>query len=87
MCNRKVRRLIDDVLDGDQQRFASPQIIEQEWRIVTPILDLDAAPLSYEPGTRGPETPAGQPSHEWYAVGLTEPDSRRESAPTAEQAV
>jgi glucose-6-phosphate 1-dehydrogenase len=80
-------RLIDDVLDGDQQRFASPQIIEQEWRIVTPILDLDSAPLSYEPGTWGPETPAGQPSDDWYAVGLTEPDSRHEPAPRADEAV
>jgi glucose-6-phosphate 1-dehydrogenase len=49
-------RLLLDVMRGDQTLFARRDLVEQAWRIVTPILEQDAeAPLSiYEPGSAGP---------------------------------
>ncbi|MEU7948256.1 glucose-6-phosphate dehydrogenase [Micromonospora taraxaci] len=47
-------RLLDDAMDGQHLRFARAETIEQEWRIVAPILDLPAPVLSYDKGTWGP---------------------------------
>lgn len=63
-------RLIDDVLDGDQQRFASTEVIEQEWRIVAPILDAAVKPAPYGPGTWGPEV-GGELVTRWHDIGAT----------------
>ncbi|MBM0231072.1 glucose-6-phosphate dehydrogenase [Micromonospora sp. STR1_7] len=47
-------RLLDDAMDGQHLRFARAETIEQEWRIVGPILDLAAEVQSYDKGTWGP---------------------------------
>ncbi|WP_033337617.1 glucose-6-phosphate dehydrogenase [Catenuloplanes japonicus] len=62
-------RLIDDALDGRQDRFASEETIREEWRIVAPVLDGHQPILPYERGTWGPETPGTLPAGGWHAVG------------------
>jgi glucose-6-phosphate 1-dehydrogenase len=47
-------RLLDDAMTGRHLRFAHEQTIEQEWRIVGPILDLPGDILTYPQGTWGP---------------------------------
>ncbi len=47
-------RLLGDALDGDHTLFGSFAGIAASWRIVDPVLDLDAAPFEYEPGSWGP---------------------------------
>jgi glucose-6-phosphate 1-dehydrogenase len=47
-------RLLGDAMRGDTSMFARQDSVEEQWRIVDPILDR-RAPLSvYEPGTWGP---------------------------------
>ncbi|GAA2601207.1 glucose-6-phosphate dehydrogenase [Winogradskya consettensis] len=48
-------RLLDDAMDGEHLRFAREQAIEQEWRIVEPILDLESGVLAYPQGSWGPD--------------------------------
>jgi glucose-6-phosphate 1-dehydrogenase len=47
-------RLLGDAMRGDANLFARQDAIDAQWRIVDPILDLDAAPFPYEPGSWGP---------------------------------
>jgi glucose-6-phosphate 1-dehydrogenase len=47
-------RLLGDALRGDASLFAREDAIEQQWRIVDPVLDVGDAPYTYEPGTWGP---------------------------------
>lgn len=47
-------RLLDDAMDGQHLRFARAETIQQEWRIVGPILDLPAEVRTYDKGTWGP---------------------------------
>ena len=47
-------RLLGDGLRGDANSFARQDAIEEQWRIVEPVLDLPTVPLPYEPGTWGP---------------------------------
>ncbi len=47
-------RLIGDALKGDAALFAREDTVEEEWRIVAPILTHAAAPIEYQPGTWGP---------------------------------
>jgi glucose-6-phosphate 1-dehydrogenase len=47
-------RLLGDAMRGDASLFGRQDVIEEQWRIVDPVLDLDAEPYSYEPGTWGP---------------------------------
>jgi glucose-6-phosphate 1-dehydrogenase len=58
-------RLIDDALVGRRHRFAREDTIEEEWRIVEPILDLPDRPIPYYQRTWGP-TQAGSPSVRWH---------------------
>jgi glucose-6-phosphate 1-dehydrogenase len=58
-------RLLDDALDGRRHRFAREDTINEEWRIVEPILDLTDRPKPYYKGTWGP----GDTSH-WHDVHL-----------------
>lgn len=47
-------RLLEDALEGDARRFARTDTVEEEWRIVEPVLH-DAPPvIEYEPGSWGP---------------------------------
>jgi glucose-6-phosphate 1-dehydrogenase len=47
-------RLLGDAMRGDAMLFGREDAIEQQWRIVEPILDLKEPPFVYEPGTWGP---------------------------------
>lgn len=60
-------RLLDDALDGHRHRFAREDTIQQEWRIVEPILDMETRPVPYYKGTWGPDSSAIK---SWHPVGL-----------------
>jgi glucose-6-phosphate 1-dehydrogenase len=47
-------RLLGDALRGDASLFAREDAIEEQWRIVDPVLRLDSPPYLYEPGRWGP---------------------------------
>ncbi|MGD0115851.1 MAG: glucose-6-phosphate dehydrogenase [Dehalococcoidia bacterium] len=50
-------RLLGDAMRGDPSLFAREDSVEAAWRVVDPVLSLDA-PLVYEPGTWGPSDAA-----------------------------
>ncbi|HEU0102803.1 MAG TPA: glucose-6-phosphate dehydrogenase [Mycobacteriales bacterium] len=62
-------RLLDDAMDGRRHRFAREDTIEEEWRIVDPILDLTDRPVPYYKGTWGPPSPTS-PADGWHDVAL-----------------
>jgi glucose-6-phosphate 1-dehydrogenase len=47
--------LLGDAMHGKAIHFAREDYVEEAWRIVDPVLDEDSMPLSYNPGTWGPE--------------------------------
>jgi glucose-6-phosphate 1-dehydrogenase len=47
-------RIFTDALSGDPRHFARQDTVEEEWRIVDPILDVKTPPESYERGGWGP---------------------------------
>jgi glucose-6-phosphate 1-dehydrogenase len=47
-------RLLGDALRGDASLFAREDAIEEQWRIVNPVLDLRTPPQPYAPGSWGP---------------------------------
>src|SRR5262249_23662463 len=47
-------RLLGDAMKGDADLFGREDSIEEQWRIVQPVLDLSTPPLVYEPGSWGP---------------------------------
>ncbi len=47
-------RLLNDAMHGDASLFARQDTIEEQWRIVDPVLDMPTQPHPYEPGTWGP---------------------------------
>jgi glucose-6-phosphate 1-dehydrogenase len=47
-------RLLRDALRGDAQLFPNQAAIEETWRIVQPLLEVDGDPEVYERGTWGP---------------------------------
>ncbi|GII57891.1 glucose-6-phosphate 1-dehydrogenase [Planotetraspora thailandica] len=58
-------RLLDDAMDGRHVRFAREELIEQEWRIVEPVLDLPGDVLTYQEGAWGPDE-ANLPAQGWH---------------------
>lgn len=48
-------RLLHDAMDGQRFRFAREDTIDEEWRIVSPLLDLPDRPDPYYRGTWGPK--------------------------------
>ena len=48
-------RLILDALRGDPMLFARGDEIEEQWRIVDPVLKAATPVHEYEPGTWGPK--------------------------------
>jgi glucose-6-phosphate 1-dehydrogenase len=46
--------LLGDAMRGETFRFARQDYVEEAWRIVDPVLQGDAPPTEYEPGTWGP---------------------------------
>ncbi|MFC3501588.1 glucose-6-phosphate dehydrogenase [Micromonospora krabiensis] len=63
-------RLLDDALDGRHLRFAREEAIEQEWRIVEPVLDLAEPVLSYAKGSWGPAEADTLAGGGWHAPTL-----------------
>jgi glucose-6-phosphate 1-dehydrogenase len=47
-------RLLGDAMRGDPSLFARQDSVEEQWRIVDPILDRRTPLYTYEPGTWGP---------------------------------
>jgi glucose-6-phosphate 1-dehydrogenase len=47
-------RLLDDILDGNQRRFARQDTVEEAWRVVEPLLGASIPVYPYAPGTMGP---------------------------------
>jgi len=47
-------RLLGDAMRGDAGLFGREDAIEEQWRIVDPVLDMPTPPYPYEPGTWGP---------------------------------
>ena len=47
-------RLLGDAMRGDASLFARQDAIEEQWRIVDPVLDLRTTPNPYEAGSWGP---------------------------------
>jgi glucose-6-phosphate 1-dehydrogenase len=62
-------RLLEDAVLGDVHRFACQEAVEQQWRIVQPVLDAPVPVVGYKRGSGGPVAaehvpgPAG-----WYAA-------------------
>jgi glucose-6-phosphate 1-dehydrogenase len=61
-------RLLGDALAADPTLFATEAKVEEEWRIVEPILGAVTPLLTYEPGTWGPEEARRivGPDSTWY---------------------
>lgn len=47
--------LLTSAMHGDRGFFPDERTVEETWRIVEPILQMDSAPEIYEPGTWGPK--------------------------------
>jgi glucose-6-phosphate 1-dehydrogenase len=48
------QRLLEDALDGDARRFGRGDALEEQWRIVSEIIEHDAKVHLYDRGTWGP---------------------------------
>jgi len=75
-------RLLDDAMDGRRHRFAREDTIDEEWRIVSPILDPAERPAPYYRGTWGP-TQAQQLAGRWHDVLLRAGGASAAPAPAA----
>jgi glucose-6-phosphate 1-dehydrogenase len=61
-------RLLGDAMKGDATLFAREDMVEEEWRIVDPILRTGAPVCAYNPGTWGPGEADGViASGAWHA--------------------
>ena len=69
-------RLLDDAMDGRRHRFAREDTIEEEWRIVEPILDSTERPLPYYKGTWGPSVKSVGKWHPVFVSGGVAGDTR-----------
>ncbi|MEO3859169.1 glucose-6-phosphate dehydrogenase [Acrocarpospora sp. B8E8] len=49
-------RIFTDALSGDPRHFARQDTVEEQWRIVDPILDAKSSPERYERGSWGPSS-------------------------------
>ena len=59
-------RVLSDALMGDRTLFAREDYVEEAWRIVDPILKVQAAVYPYEPGSWGPKQAAAiMPAGGW----------------------
>ena len=61
-------RLLDDAMDGDTTRFGGEDSLEQQWRIVDPVLQQPPPVRLYSRGTWGPEAASRllNPGGSWY---------------------
>jgi glucose-6-phosphate 1-dehydrogenase len=78
-------RLLGDAIRGDAHLFGREDAVEEQWRIVGPVLDLPTSPCPYEPGTWGPAEAdrlvAGRPTgwHKPMSVSARDEGSVRRS--------
>ena len=63
-------RLLGDAMRGQRHRFAREDTIDEEWRIVDPLLDRDSRPLPYYKGTWGPEGVDDIAGGHWHSATL-----------------
>lgn len=64
-------RLLDDAMRGERHRFAREDTINEEWRIVDPLLDQEDRPLPYYKQTWGPQDAQSVPGSDgWYDVSV-----------------
>jgi Glucose-6-phosphate dehydrogenase, C-terminal domain len=68
-------RIFVDALGGDSAHFARMDNLEQAWRIVGPVLNLDMPPAPYRRGTGGPAAAALAGPQGW--VDLPDPPTPR----------
>lgn len=47
--------VVSDAIAGDPRHFAREDMVEEEWRIVGPLLDRTDAPIAYARGSWGPK--------------------------------
>lgn len=65
-------RVLEDALAGSSVHFTSMEAVEQSWRIVDPVLDLDDEPTAYDPGTWGPAAANALPGPAgWHPLSAT----------------
>jgi glucose-6-phosphate 1-dehydrogenase len=65
-------RLLGDAIAGDGTLFTSSAEVEAQWAAVEPLLRDRPDPVSYEPGTAGPEEAEqlpGRDGRRWRPVG------------------
>jgi glucose-6-phosphate 1-dehydrogenase len=48
------QRLLEDAMEGDHRRFGRADSVEEQWRIVAPVLESPPQSLLYRRGTWGP---------------------------------
>lgn len=63
-------RLLSDAMRGQRHRFAREDTIDEEWRIVDPLLQREERPLPYFTGTWGPDGVDGIAGGHWHSVSL-----------------
>ncbi len=69
------QRLLEDAMEGDARRFAREDGIDQQWRIVDPVLERPRAGRAVPPGHLGSGLgrPAGRRHRRLARPRLTEP--------------
>ena len=65
-------RLLSDAMRGQRHRFAREDTIDEEWRIVDPLLHREERPQPYFTGTWGPEGVDDIAGGHWHSVSLKE---------------
>ncbi|MCP2335749.1 glucose-6-phosphate dehydrogenase [Actinomadura rupiterrae] len=61
--------ILEGAITGDRTYFAVLPVVEECWRIVEPVLNLDEKPLPYKPGSWGPEAADKMPGPDgWHDV-------------------
>ena len=72
-------RVLAEALEGDATLFARMDYVEEAWRIVDPLLTMNAPVHEYEPGSWGPMNPCQRHRTTWR-VGKPGNSGRRRRA-------
>lgn len=69
--------LLGDAMSGDPTLFARQDYVEEAWRVVDPVLQLDTPVHQYDPGTWGPSeaSPSIVPVGGWNNPSMSGPAS------------
>jgi glucose-6-phosphate 1-dehydrogenase len=78
-------QLLDDAMDGDAQRFARQDAVEEAWRIVDGVLDAPPPVQPYWKGTWGPDdaNEIAECAGGWRPIGSAHERSEPGRRPTA----